>query len=101
MRIVAGSPMNAKVLRGKIAFLDPSGIDANAFQSYDDDKSRSQRTRMEAVGKDFRARTLIGSFDDHADTLARLNNDGCAVHVTINYIEGRARIEKNVERVRK
>ena len=58
-----------------LTFLDPLDADAHAFQTYDDDKERSSRTKMEQRGRDFRARTLVGTFADRADTLDRMNNE--------------------------
>jgi len=71
-------------------------IDSNAktwtFQTFDDNESRKDK-RL--------ARTLHGTLDQHAATLARLNDQGAGVFVTINETDGSGRRKaENITRVR-
>jgi hypothetical protein len=63
-----------------------------AFQTYDDDKARNDRTL---------ARTYTGTLERHAVTLAAANMQRCAVRVTINDCGDKPRRAANVMRVRK
>jgi hypothetical protein len=92
--------INKPAAKSFLAFLDPAGTDQHAFQAYDDDKERRKKSMMDNRGADARARTWIGDFDSLFKTLEGFNRDGCAVHVTINYVVGR-RLAANVQRVRK
>ena len=76
------------------AFLDFLGdaLGVFAFQTYDDDKGRDDKTR---------ARTHIGTFDECRRALVTANRDRCAVHVTINDTGRKSRRAANVVRVRK
>lgn len=76
------------------AFLDFLGdaLGVHAFQTFDDDKIRDDKTL---------GRTVIGTFDECRRTLVTANRDHCAVHVTINDTDGKRRTAANVVRVRK
>lgn len=61
------------------------------FQTFDDDHVRKNKKL---------ARILHGHLDDHADELARLNQDGAGVFVTVNLTDGKGRKRENVKQVR-
>src|SRR3984957_10556260 len=97
---MAQAPKNVKTIPPTAAvtflrFLDPLAVDFDqpfAFQTYDDDKKRNDPTR---------ARTYIGTLEQHAPTLLAANTNRCAVHVTINDCSDKARRAANVVKVRK
>lgn len=61
------------------------------FQTFDDDGRRKDGHL---------ARTLPGTLEEHADTLARLNRQGAGVFVTIDETGGAGRSKENITRVR-
>jgi hypothetical protein len=65
--------------------------DEFTFATFDDDQTRNDSKL---------ARTLIGTLDQHAAELARLNRAGAGVFVTVNATDGRGRKRENVTRVR-
>jgi putative DNA primase/helicase len=84
-------PINPGEAVAFLGFLDPRSK-AFAFQTYDDDKARNDKTL---------GRTIIGSFEDRRVELTTANRNRIAVHVTINDTKGRSRSAYNVARVRK
>ena len=74
-----------------LAALDPEAK-TWTFQTFDDDADRKDNKRF--------ARVLIGTLDQHAAELERLNNEGAGVFVTINETDGKGRTTDNIIRVR-
>ena len=72
-----------------LSILDPSAS-SFTFQTFDDSESKDPRL----------LRTLNGSLDQHADELARLNDAGAGIFVTINETDLTGRKTDNVRRVR-
>ncbi|MEI4196442.1 phage/plasmid primase, P4 family, partial [Roseovarius sp. E0-M6] len=70
-------------------------LDNNAtfwtFQTFDDDADRKSKSL---------ARVLHGTLADHFDTLAKLQEDGAGVFVTINETDGKGRGKRNIVCVR-
>jgi hypothetical protein len=72
--------------------LNALGIEVAHFQTFDDNKQRTDQSL---------ARVLYGSFEDHADILDKINRQGGGVYVTINETRpGKTRRKDDVIAVR-
>lgn len=60
------------------------------FQTFDDGPEKLAR----------RARTFVGTLDEHAAALSRLNDEGACVAVAINPLRGRRRLMEEVAHIR-
>lgn len=85
--------------RSQLRALDPMA-DSFTFQTYDDNKERSIISKARNRGFDPRAKTIVGTLDDCWAKLRAANEDGCAVHVTVNRTKGKRRLAKDVDLVR-
>ncbi len=74
-----------------LKILDPSA-EGFTFQTFTDRKNKPRPDPL--------ARVLIGSLDEHAETLAALNRQGAGVYVTVNETDGTGRLKENVIRIR-
>jgi len=62
------------------------------FQTFTDTKPKPDPDPLALV--------LVGSFDDHANTLVDLNRRGAGIFVTVNETDGKGRKKKNISRIR-
>jgi RepB DNA-primase from phage plasmid len=70
--------------------LDPAAT-FFTFQTFDDNRDRKSKSLV---------RVLHGTLDEHWDTLARLNDQGAGIFVTVNETDGKGRTAKNIVKVR-
>jgi hypothetical protein len=74
-------------------FLKCLGRETNCFtfQTFDDDKERKDKKLL---------RVLHGTLAQHSAELARLNEEGAGVFVTVNETDGKGRTKANIVKVR-
>src|SRR5262245_46580112 len=81
-----------------LSALDPN-TDTFTFQTFDDNPER-RKQRQKQRESDPLAKVLNGTLARHWDTLAKLNEQGAGVYVTVNETDLKGRTANNIRRVR-